>query len=197
VSEGPSGGSPGERTTIHTVGHSTRPVNDFLDVLAANEIALAIDVRSVPFVKHAPHFRQEQISVSLPERGIEYLWLGEHLGQKPEGDEYFDEEGHALYEVISKEPWYMKAIGRVEYEAERRPTAIFCLEEPPERCHRYHLLGRTLVDRGAEVLHLRLDGSTESQSQVSQRLGEGQASIFGDSELEVWRSPEPMRDPLS
>lgn len=195
MSEGPSGGSPGEKTTIHTVGHSTRPLKDFLDVLTANEIALAIDVRSVPFVKHAPHFRQEQISVSLPGSGIEYLWLGEHLGQKPEGDEYFDDEGHALYEVISKEPWYMKAIGRVEYEAERRPTAIFCLEEPPERCHRYHLLGRTLVDRGAEVLHLRLDGSTESQSQVAQRLGEGQASIFGDSESEVWRSPEPMRDP--
>jgi uncharacterized protein (DUF488 family) len=185
---------PGDRgtgVTLKTLGHAHDPLERFINALKDHQIGLVIDVRSRPWIKRAQHFNREALDPALDEKGIDYLWLGEHLGQRPEGDQFYDGEGYALYEPISQEPWFLKAIGRVEYEAERRRLALVCLEEEPERCHRYHLLGRVLVERGAEVEHIRRDGRIESQSEVAQRLGEAQTSLLNELN-EVWRSPEPM-----
>jgi uncharacterized protein (DUF488 family) len=181
------------KPTIFSVGHSTRPFDHLIGLLSPHQIELAVDIRSRPWIKHAPHFNQDQLRNGLAQHGISYLWLGEHLGQRPEGDQYYDPDGYALYDVISREPWFMKAIGRVEYEADRQNVALLCLEEQPERCHRFHLVGRVLTERGAELHHLRHTGVIETQGTVSQRLGEGQGSLLDGDTTQVWRSPEPMQ----
>jgi hypothetical protein len=181
------------RPTILTIGHSHDPLDAFLERLKRHEIALVVDVRSRPWIRRAEHFNREALAPALEDRGFDYLWLGEHLGQRPEGDQFYDHEGHTLYDRVVLEDWFLKAIGQVEYEAERRQVVLMCLEEEPERCHRYHLLGRILTKRSASaVVHVRRDGRVETQAQVAQRLGEGQASLFAAAP-EVWRSPEPMR----
>jgi uncharacterized protein (DUF488 family) len=183
----------GTGVTVGTVGHAHHPFEHYVELLQQHDIALVVDVRSRPYIRHAPHYNREALDPALTERGFEYLYLGEHLGQRPEGDRFYDDEGHTLYGEVAKEPWFLKAIGRVEFEAERQRVVLTCLEEEPERCHRYHLLGKVLCDRGARVLHVRRDGTVESQQEVSQRRGEGQASLFGDAEPQMWRSPDPMR----
>lgn len=183
----------GEGPTVHTVGHGQQPAEQLLATLGKHHLALVVDVRSTPWLRYGKQFNREPLEALLNQGDIDYLWLGEHLGQKPEGDHFYDGEGYALYEPISRQPWFLKAIGRIEYEAEHRSTALLCVEESPEDCHRYHLLGRVLTERGSRVAHLRRDGRVEDQAQVSQRLGEGQASLLDDSSQEVWRSPKPMR----
>lgn len=184
----------GDGPTISTIGHGQQPADQLLAILRENRFSLVIDVRSTPWLKYAKQFNREPLEALLSQGEIDYLWLGEHLGQKPAGDQFYDAEGHALYEPISREPWFLKAIGRVEYEAEQRSTVILCVEEPPEDCHRYHLLGRVLTRRGSRVAHIRRGGRVEQQAHVGQRLGEDQPSLFAESEREVWRSPKPMRD---
>ena len=183
----------GDAPTIYTVGHGQGSVGEFAAALQAQEITLAVDVRSKPWLKWAKQFNKEPLESALSEAGFEYLWLGEHLGGRPEGDQFYDAQDHALYEPISKQPWFLKAIGRVEYEAESRGVALFCVEEKPEKCHRYHLLGRVLSEREANVVHLRRGGAEESQAAVAARTGEAQTSLLG--ETPVWRSLEPQRDP--
>jgi uncharacterized protein (DUF488 family) len=178
---------------IYTIGHSQQPIEQLIDQLQRRSIALAVDVRSTPWLRFGKQFNKEPLEDALSGAGIDYLWLGAHLGQKPEGDQFYDSAGYALYDRISDQPWFLKALGQVEYEAERRDPALLCVEEAPEECHRYHLLGRVLVERGSHVVHLRRDGRAEPQGQVAHRLGEGQESLLSDSASPVWRSPKPMR----
>lgn len=181
----------GDTPAVYTVGHGQAGIEQFIAALQARQITLGIDVRSRPWSKWAKQFNKEQMEALLPEAGIDFLWLGEHLGGRPEGEQFYDAEDHALYQPISEQPWFLKAIGKVEHEAENRGVALFCVEEKPEDCHRYHLLGRALTDREVDVIHLRRDGSVESQAAVRQRLGEDQTSLLG--EAPVWRSLKPQR----
>jgi uncharacterized protein (DUF488 family) len=187
--------SEGSSPTVFTFGHGQGRFEEFTDALAVREITLVVDVRSKPWLKWAKQFNKEEMEALLPRAGIEYLWLGEHLGGRPDGDQFYDADDHALYQPISEQPWFLKAIGQVEYEAERRGVALVCVEELPEKCHRYHLLGRVLREREMNVAHIRRNGASESQSAVAERIGEGQASLLGATP--VWRSPEPQREPAA
>jgi len=183
---------PGTEVTVLTVGHAHHSVEHYLRLLRLHGVDVVVDIRSRPYARHAEHFNREQLAPTLEAADVGYLWLGERLGQRPDGDEYYDEAGHVLYDRIASRKWFLKDIGRVEYEAERRRVALTCLEEEPERCHRYWLLGRVLAERGARVVHVRRDGSVEGQADVDHRLGITQGSLF--DEPRPWRSPQPMRD---
>jgi uncharacterized protein (DUF488 family) len=186
----PRTASRGERV-VYTVGHSHHSLEHLLSLLREHEIELLIDVRSRPGARHAPHFNKNRLEGELASAPVDYLWLGEKLGGRPDDEQLYDSQGYALYEPMSKQEWFMKAIGQAEYEAERRPTALLCLEEP-ERCHRYHLLGKLLAQRELEVLHIRRDGVVETQAQVAERVGEGQIPLIGEV---VWKSVTPQRFP--
>jgi uncharacterized protein (DUF488 family) len=182
----------GSGVTVWTVGHSHHPLELFLARLREHDIELVVDVRSRPYARHAPHFDRPELEHSLARAGISYQWLGDKLGQRPEGERFYDADGHTLYDELLKEQWFMKAIGLLEHEAETRRIALVCLEEEPERCHRWALIGRLLADRGASVRHIRADRRVQSQQEVDYLAGAAQESLFGEEP--VWRSPEPMRD---
>lgn len=164
----------------------------YLGLLDQHRISVVIDVRSRPYSRRAPHFNREELQSALEQHGLQYEYLGERLGGRPEGNEFYDDEGHTLYDPLVAQRWFLKDIGRIEHLAEGDPVALTCLEEQPERCHRYYLLGKVLSDRGAQVVHIRRDGRLHTQNDIGQMLGEGQDSFF--AEPTPWRSPEPMRD---
>lgn len=178
--------------TLWTLGHSHHSSELFLTRLRENEIELAIDVRSRPYSRRAPQFDRPELEHALTAAGFSYQWLGDKLGQRPDGDRFYDGEGYTLYDELLKEQWFMKAIGLLEHEAEGRRIALVCLEEEPERCHRWALIGKLLAERGASVRHIRADGRVQSQQEVDYHAGVAQESLF--DEERVWRSPEPMWD---
>lgn len=178
---------------VWTVGHVHHTMELYLDLLAQHGIQVVCDVRSVPYSRHAPQFNREELESTLESSGVRYEYLGERLGGRPDGAEFYDDDGRTLYEPLVAQRWFLKDIGRIEHLAERDCVALTCVEEQPERCHRYYLLGKVLADRGAEVVHIRRDGGLTTQHDVAQMLGEGQESLFSD-EPKVWRSPIPMRD---
>ncbi|MBV8819862.1 MAG: DUF488 domain-containing protein, partial [Acidobacteriaceae bacterium] len=59
--------------TVWTIGHSTLPIHQFLEVLNAHGIAHLADVRTVPRSRHNPQFGREALSESLARAGIEYM----------------------------------------------------------------------------------------------------------------------------
>jgi len=182
----------GTGVRVWTLGHSHHPLALVLERLAEQSIQCVVDVRSRPYARHASHFNRPELEASLPGAGLLYVWLGDKLGQRPAGDRFYDAEGYTLYDELLKEAWFMKAIGLLEHKAARERIALLCLEEEPERCHRWALIGKLLSDRGAQVLHVRRDGRVQSQQEIDYVAGVAQNSLF--AEERVWRSPEPMWD---
>src|SRR4051812_8770209 len=67
---------------IWTIGHSTRTLHEFLDLLKSFKIQLLADIRSFPGSKRYPHFNKEQLEISLPEHNIEYVHLKDLGGRR-------------------------------------------------------------------------------------------------------------------
>src|SRR5438046_767093 len=74
---------PSNQTTIWTIGHSNRSINDFLALLQAHDIESLADVRRFPGSRRHPQFGQEQISGSLKQSGIDYAHFPELGGRRP------------------------------------------------------------------------------------------------------------------
>ena len=51
--------------TLYTIGHSTRPLDEFVAVLQAHSIQTLTDIRSLPASRRLPHFNREALEKSL------------------------------------------------------------------------------------------------------------------------------------
>lgn len=73
---------PGIENTIYTIGHSTRDITSFIELLQVFEIALVADVRSYPGSRKYPHFNKENLQKTLNDSGIDYEHLPDLGGRR-------------------------------------------------------------------------------------------------------------------
>jgi len=59
-------------STVFTIGHSTRSLDEFIDLLRAHGIGQLADIRTIPRSRRHPHFSIDALSLSLPAAGIAY-----------------------------------------------------------------------------------------------------------------------------
>jgi len=193
-----------EPLTVWTVGHSNHPLDVFLDLLEAHRIEVLVDVRSAPYSSYASHFNKEVLSGPLAERSIKYLFLGDCLGGRAEGDEFYDEEGYARYDRVAERPEFQEGIARLLDGLTRFRVALMCGEEDPTGCHRRLLIGRVLAGRNVQVVHVRGDGRTQTEAELAAeeefRKTGGQLTLFdleGDQPWRSSRSVSPRKPPES
>jgi uncharacterized protein (DUF488 family) len=143
--------------TVYTIGHSTRPLDEFLAILRAHSIERLVDVRTVPRSRRNPQFEQVSLMQSLPRAGIEYRHMKALGGlRKPRPDSAnigwrnASFRGYADY-MQSEE--FAAAIEELIALAAARRTAVMCAEVVPWRCHR-SLIGDALGARGVPVLDI-------------------------------------------
>jgi uncharacterized protein (DUF488 family) len=60
---------------VFTIGHSHRPLEDFLEILKAYGIRRVIDIRTIPRSRHNPQFNREELARSLHAAKIAYVHL--------------------------------------------------------------------------------------------------------------------------
>lgn len=139
---------------IFTVGHSNRPLDAFLAILAAHGVVRVADVRRYPGSRRWPHFSAAALAESLPAAGIDYLGMPELGGRrKPRPDSphtAWRVEAFRGYADYMDTPEFRAALEKLEDLARPRPTAILCAEALPWQCHR-SLIGDALIARGWEV----------------------------------------------
>jgi uncharacterized protein (DUF488 family) len=176
---------------VWTVGHSTRPLQGFLDLLAANKIEAVADVRRYPGSRRWPHFSQAQLAPALEERGLVYLWLPELGGRRtPEVDSPNTAwrspafRGYADY--MATEP-FADGLDRLVSLAYGLRTAIMCAEALWWRCHR-GLIADVLRWLGMEVVHIMGPGSTARHPYTS-------AASLVDGGLSYSGAGTPLRRP--
>jgi uncharacterized protein (DUF488 family) len=143
--------------TIYTIGHSTRPLDEFIALLAAHGIGRLMDIRSVPRSRRHPHFSSDELSVSLGEAGILYRHSPALGGmRKPRSDSRntaWRVEGFRGYADYMETGAFRGALEELVAFANAAPTAIMCAEAVWWRCHR-QLVADALVARGIEVRHI-------------------------------------------
>jgi len=187
---------PGESASteriVFTVGHSNRPLEAFLDLLARQQIDLLVDVRSSPYSEYAGQFNRDVIQAALRSRLIRYLFLGDVLGGRPQQEEFYDERGFVLYDRVAQSPAFLAGIDRLLGQLPTCRAVLLCGEEDPTHCHRRLLVGRVLQGLGVKLFHLRGDGRVQSEDQVAReeefRKTKGQKTLFDIEEPEPWRS---------
>lgn len=169
------------RLRVFTVGHSNHTADEFLDVLARNEIVGVADVRSQPYSRYARHFGRENLESILKEAGLDYRYFGRDLGGRPEGPELYDEAGRLLYDRAAARPEFGRALERLCEWAAVAPVAIMCGEGDPSGCHRRHLVARNLEATGnVEVVHVLRDGGALTEAELCRRETPPQMELFGD-----------------
>ena len=57
---------------VFTVGHSTRSLEEFIDLLLDARVTALVDVRKLPGSTKYPHFNDDVLAARLPEAGISY-----------------------------------------------------------------------------------------------------------------------------
>ena len=55
-----------------TIGHSTHPLGEFIELLTASEIGIVVDVRTIPRSRTNPQYNREALPGSLSEFQIAY-----------------------------------------------------------------------------------------------------------------------------
>jgi len=145
---------------LYTVGHSTRTLEEFLELLERGQIAFMADVRRYPASRRHPHFSRESLAASLEASGIRYRHfeaLGGRRKASPDSPNlgWRSESFRAYADYMQTSP-FREAVDTLL--ALPGPTAIVCAEAVPWRCHR-NLISDELVRRGVEVLHILGPGS--------------------------------------
>jgi len=148
---------PGKSFTIFTIGHSTRPIDRFIELLEGNAVRELIDIRTIPKSRHNPQFNSDALAASLGAAHLGYVHLKELGGLRhPRPDSVnlgwrnLSFRGFADY---MQTPEFEAALARMIRSAETRPTALMCAEAVPWRCHR-SLVADALTVRGIRVLEI-------------------------------------------
>ena len=181
---------------VLTIGHSNHTVEHFLSLLKPHAVQVVVDARSQPYSKYATQFDHEALKLALQDAGIRYLYLGRELGGRPEGDEFYDGDGHVLYDRVAATSLFQEGLSRLERGIREYKIALLCAEENPAACHRRLLVGRVLVDHGIQVEHIRGDGRIQTEEEVAAEVdpNRDQLTLFQKAEAEPWKSiPSVLR----
>jgi uncharacterized protein (DUF488 family) len=152
---------------LYTIGHSTRTLAGFVSLLKAHGVRRLVDVRSFPGSRRYPHFNREALEKSLPEAGVEYVWMGDSLGgrrrKSREGGPHSALRNASFknYADYMDTPAFHDGIVRLLELAGEKPTAFMCSEAVWWRCHR-GMISDFLLARGREVLHIMSETKADS-----------------------------------
>ncbi len=143
--------------SLWTLGHSTRPIEEFIGLLRAHQISLLVDVRTVPRSRYNPQFNTDALAQSLPEAGLRYCHLPELGGLRKSKKNSVNDGWHNAsfrgYADYMQTDEFLKSLEALMADSRLQPTAIMCAEAVPWRCHR-SLIADALVTRGWDVRHI-------------------------------------------
>ena len=152
---------------IFTIGHSTRPIDAFVELLRDNGVQLVVDVRTVPKSRTNPHYNGDALAVSLATAGIGYTRIGALGGLRgkrrdvsPELNAFWENESFHNYADYAMTPAFRDGLSKLRALANDRRCAVMCAEAVWWRCHR-RIVTDYLLHLGDDVFHIIGDGRVE------------------------------------
>ncbi|MDE1862214.1 MAG: DUF488 domain-containing protein [Thaumarchaeota archaeon] len=144
-------------TTVFLVGHSTRTIESFVDLLLAHSVNMLADIRTIPRSRHNPQFDGEALKKELARHKIRYLHLRglgglRHAGKESVNIGWHNASFRGFADYMQTEEFEV-AIDRLILLAAKNTVAIMCAEGNPFRCHR-SLVADALLVRQVTPLHI-------------------------------------------
>ncbi len=157
--------TPAHSLHVYTVGHSTRSLEELVQLLRENGVGCLVDVRTVPRSRRNPQFNHDALEQALPAAGMEYHHLASlgglrrGLGERSPNTGWRNDSfrGFADYMMTAQ---FQEGLEGLLGLAAQGPVAIMCAEAVPWRCHR-SLIADALTVRGVQVSHIVGPGRTQ------------------------------------
>lgn len=150
---------------VLTIGHSTHPIEEFIELLRGAGATRVVDVRTLAGSRHNPQFNSENLGPSLEAAGIPYQ-REQRLGGlrkasravDPELNGFWENQSFHRYADYALGPEFAEGLGAL-IELATPPTlpVIMCSEAVWWRCHR-RIVADFLIARGIPVAHIMPDG---------------------------------------
>lgn len=172
-----------KKSSIYSIGHGNKKLDDFINELKSFGISYLIDVRSKPFSKWNPQFNQTSLEIDLKKYGITYVFLGDKLGGLPEDNTCYV-NGKIEYDLIKEKDFFKEGMERLIKANEKNiKVTVMCSETNPEECHRSKLIGQELIKRNISMQHIISENKVKSQETVMNELtkGKGVVDLFGNT----------------
>jgi uncharacterized protein (DUF488 family) len=181
---------------ILTIGHSNRPIAEFLELLALHGVELLADVRKMPGSRANPQFGGAALENSLRTAGIGYVHLP-GLGGLRRGSKNSPNSGwrnasfRAFADYMLTQEFDSSLADLIARSAAKR-TAIMCAEAVPWRCHR-SLIADALVVRAIRVEHILSKTRADPHPLHDWAKVEGTRLTYPPEELPLFASEEARK----
>jgi len=151
------------RAHVLAVGHSTRPIEELVELLQGAAVATLADVRTIPRSRANPQYEGGALSRALAAAGIVYAHLpalgGLRRARKDSPNGGWRNASFRGYADHMSTPEFEEGLVQLRTLAREGPVAIMCAEAVPWRCHR-SLIADALLARGVVVQHIVGRGRT-------------------------------------
>jgi uncharacterized protein (DUF488 family) len=164
-----------------TIGHSTRPVSEFVDLLKAAQIDLVADVRSVPRSRTNPQYNDDTLPETLARFAIGYEHIAALGGLRARTRDvsanlnaFWENQSFHNYADYALSPPFRRGLARLRALGQEQRCAIMCAEAVWWRCHR-RIIADYLIAEGQTVCHIFSAGRIEParMTQAARRRADG------------------------
>ena len=156
-----------EPPPVFTIGHSTRTIPEFVEILRGGGVECVVDVRTVPRSRTNPQYNFDVLGENLEPSKIDYRRIeklgglrGRSRDVEPRINGFWENRSFHNYADYALGQEFADGLDELERVANERPTAIMCSEAVWWRCHR-RIVADYLLLRGRDVFHLMGGGRME------------------------------------
>jgi len=148
-----------------TIGHSTRPRDDFVALLREAEVRVVADVRTIPRSRTNPQYNADALEPALAAYQIGYEHIaalgglrGRQRDVPPTLNAFWQNESFHNYADYAMSEAFRTGLARLRELGRQHSCAIMCAEAVWWRCHR-RIIADYLLAANERVLHILAPGS--------------------------------------
>ena len=175
-----------------TIGHSRRPIGEFIDLLAASKVSLVVDVRTIPRSRTNPQYNREALPELLSGSQVAYEHIAELGGRRPRErdippnvNDFWENQSFHNYADYAMGGSFRAGLARLRDLGRVRRCAVMCAEAMWWRCHRRIIVDYLIVG-GEQVFHILGQGKVAIASLTpAARPGPGDTVTYPSQVVEA------------
>jgi len=169
---------------IFTIGHSTKSIPEFVELLRCGPVDIVVDIRTVPRSRHNPQYNEDVLAAELEPYQISYRRIAPLGGLRgrsrdipPEVNGFWENQSFHNYADYALSGEFAAALDELLALGSERHCAIMCAEAVWWRCHR-RIVADYLLERGRPVIHLMGSARLEPARLTSAALLDGERITY-------------------
>ena len=169
---------------IYTVGHSTRTIEEFVDLLRTANVQRLVDVRSIPRSRTNPQYNLDSLPETLSAWQISHTIIPELGGRRsrqkavaPEVNGYWNNQSFHNYADYAMSAEFRAGLECLMALSLETPCAIMCSEAVWWRCHR-RIIADYLLLQGRTVCHIMARGRIDPAKITPAAVARGDVLVY-------------------